>query len=59
MSKSLGDQQHAAISHPYEREAVALLYRAGWSISELSMVFETGDGAVRRLLAAEGVQTDE
>lgn len=48
----------AAVSHPYEREAVALLYQAGWSVGELKMTFQCSAGAIRRLLADEGV-TDE
>jgi hypothetical protein len=43
------------VSHPYEREAVVLLYQAGWSVGELKMTFQCGDGAIRRVLAAEGV----
>jgi hypothetical protein len=55
MSKSAGERSECAISHPYEREAMALLYQAGWSRGELAMTFQVGEGAVARLLVAEGV----
>ena len=58
MSKSLAERSKCAISHPYEREAVALLFQAGWSRGELAMTFQTSDETIRRLLAAEGVVDD-
>lgn len=39
-----------AIPHPWEREALWLLWRAGWDVSELSMVFEVSASTVRRIL---------
>jgi hypothetical protein len=29
---------------------VVLLYRAGWSVGELAMTFQVGEGAVRRTM---------
>jgi len=55
MSKSAGERSKCAISHPYEREAMALLFAAGWSRAELAMTFQVGESAVERLLVAEGV----
>jgi hypothetical protein len=58
MSKSPAEQSQCAISHPYEREAVALLWQAGWTRGELRMTFQVSDGAIDRLLAAEGVRDE-
>ncbi|AUX09237.1 hypothetical protein AArcSl_1608 [Halalkaliarchaeum desulfuricum] len=38
-----------------ERDAIGLLHRAGWPVPELSMVFETSDGTIRRHLREQGV----
>jgi len=59
MSKSVGEQSTCAISQPYEREAVALLYQAGWTVGELSMTFQASDSTISRLLVAEGVVDGE
>lgn len=45
-----------SVAHPYEREAVGLLYQAGWSLGELSMVFEVGKDGIRRILDEQGVE---
>lgn len=50
----VGRRKQTAVSHPLEREAVLLLFLAGWSISELSMVFEVSDEGIRRILRDEG-----
>ena len=55
MSKTIGERSKCAISHPYEREAIVLLSQAGWTHSEIAMTFQIGEGAVVRLLEAEGV----
>ena len=55
MSKSIGERSACAISHPYEREAIALLSQAGWTHSEIAMTFLISESAVVRLLEAEGV----
>lgn len=55
MSKTPPERAQCAISHPYEREAIALLSRAGWTHSELAMTFLISEPAVVRLLEAEGV----
>ena len=52
---SLPERMRAAVSHPYEREAVALLYRAGWSVRELQMCFECSDSTIYRVLKSEGI----
>lgn len=54
-SKTLPERQQCAVQDPLEREAVALLYQAGWTLSELGMVFECGENSIRRLLDAEGI----
>ena len=51
--------RNRAIAHPYEREAVGLLYLAGWSVDELAMTFMASAGAIRRVLRDEGVVDDE
>jgi len=55
MSKSIGERSKCGITHPYEREAIVLLSQAGWTHSELAMTFLIGEGAIVRLLEAEGV----
>ena len=52
-------QNRRAIHHPNERQAVGLLYEAGWSVDELAMTFMVGAGAIRRVLRDEGVTGDE
>jgi len=59
MSKTVAERAECAIAHPYEREAVALLYQAGWSLGELSMTFQVSEASIRRLLVAEGVADDD
>ena len=58
MSKSPGERSKCAISHPYEREAVALLYQSGWTLGELAMTFQLSESGVRRVLTAEGVSPE-
>ena len=55
MSKTPPERSKCGITHPYEREAIVLLSRAGWTHSELAMTFLISEAAVVRLLEAEGV----
>ena len=52
-------RQRAAIAHPYERQALVLLDRAGWDVGELAMTFQVSEATVRRVLDAEGERADE
>ena len=55
MSETIGERSKCGIVDPREREAIVLLSQAGWTHSEIAMTFLIGEGAVRRLLEAEGV----
>lgn len=54
-AETLPQSSEHAIPHPYEREALVLLHRAGWTTGELSMTFQADERSIRRTIAAEEV----
>lgn len=50
---SVAELSEAAISHPYERKAIVLLYQAGWTSGELAMCFQISESSVARLIETE------
>lgn len=52
-TETAAQRSECAVAHPYERRAVVLLAQAGWSQSELAMVFETSKSSIQRLLVSE------
>lgn len=50
---SSAERSEQSIPHPYERRAVVLLRRAGWSVDELTMTFQCSESTLYRVLEQE------